>query len=94
MSSMKKTNGDGPGVFARDTAVRVGKVAKSAAIAGAKAGAASAIAAGTLEAERVWKETKPPEPRKGARKAAMIALAGAATIGVVAIARSRRKKKA
>ncbi len=79
----------------RDAAVRVGKVAKSAAVAGVKAGASAAIVAGTLEAERSWKETSPlvgrgyAEAHAGPESSAM--LAGAAVLGIagVAIARSR-----
>lgn len=80
----------------RDAAVRVGKVAKSAAVAGAKAGASAAIVAGTLEAERSWKETSPAatEKRKRVRKGVAAVLAGAAVLGVagVAIASSRSKR--
>lgn len=79
----------------RDAAARVGKVAKSAAVAGVKAGASAAIVAGTLEAERSWKETSPPVVKKQKRTQAGVAamLAGAAVLGIagVAIARSRRK---
>lgn len=78
----------------RDAAVRVGKVAKSAMVAGAKAGAATAVAAAVLEAEKSWKETSPAEAKKRVRNRAAAALAGAAVLGVtgVAIARSRRKR--
>lgn len=78
----------------RETAVRVGRVAKSAAVAGAKAGASAAMAAGALEAERSWKETSPAEARKRTRKEIAAVLAGAAALGVagMAIARSRKKK--
>jgi hypothetical protein len=80
----------------RDTAVRVGKVAKSAAVAGAKAGASAALAAGALEAERSWKESSPAEARKRTRNDIAAVLAGVAVIGAavagVAIARSRKKK--
>ena len=77
----------------RDTAVRVGKVAKSAAVAGAKAGGAAALAAAALEAQKSWKESSPAAKKK-AQKGALILLAGAAVLGVagVAIARSRKKK--
>jgi hypothetical protein len=80
----------------RDAAVRVGKVAKSAAVAGAKAGASAAMAAGAAEAERSWKETSPAEARKRTRNDIAAVLAGVAVIGAaaagVAIARSRKKK--
>ena len=78
----------------RDAAVRIGKVAKSAAVVGAKAGADAAIAAGTLEAERKWKETSPAASKKRTRKGVAAVIAGAAVLGAagVAIARSRRKK--
>jgi len=78
----------------RDAAVRIGKVAKSAAIVGATAGATAAIAAGTLEAERRWKETSPAASKKLTRKGVAAVIAGAAVLGAasVAIARSRRKK--
>jgi hypothetical protein len=75
----------------RDTAVRVGKVAKSAAVAGAKAGAAAAIAAGTLEAQRSWKATSPAAKKK-TRNAVTAVLAGVAVLAAsAAIARSRRE---
>ena len=76
---------------ARDTTVRVGKVAKSAAVAGAKAGATAAVTAGALEAQRKWKETKPKKLTKGG---AAVLLAGVAMIGAagLAIAKSRSKK--
>ena len=81
----------------RAAAVRVGKVAKSAAVAGAKAGATAALAAGALEAERSWKETSPAEARKRTRNEIVSVLAGVAVIGAtaagVAVARSRKKKK-
>lgn len=81
----------------REAAVRVGKVAKSAAVAGAKAGASAAMAAGALEAERSWKETSPAEASKRRRDNVAAVLAGVAVIGAaaagVAIARSRKKKK-
>jgi hypothetical protein len=78
----------------RDAAVRIGKVAKSAAVVGAKAGADAAIAAGKLEAERSWKETSPAATKKRTRKGVAAVIAGAAVLGAagVAIARSRRKK--
>jgi hypothetical protein len=77
----------------RDAAVRAGKVAKSAAIAGAKAGAATALAAGVLEAEKRWKETSPDAAKKKVRNGVAAALVGAAVIGAagMAIAKSRRK---
>jgi hypothetical protein len=78
----------------RDTAVRVGKVAKSAAVAGAKAGAAAALAAGALEAEKSWRESSPAAKKK-AQKGALALLAGVAVLGAagIAIARSRKNKK-
>jgi hypothetical protein len=78
----------------RDAAVRIGIVAKSAAVVGAKAGADAAIAAGKLEAERKWKETSPAASKKRTRKGVAAVIAGAAVLGAagVAIARSRRKK--
>ena len=77
----------------RDAAVRVGRVAKSAVVVGAKAGAATALAAGVLEAEKRWKETSPTVGKKRVRNGAMALLAGAAVVGAgVAIANSRRKK--
>jgi len=77
----------------RDTAVRVGKAVKSAAVAGAKAGASAAIAAGTLEAEKSWKQSSPEAVRKRTRNKVAAVLAGAAMLGAgVAIANSRRKK--
>jgi hypothetical protein len=76
----------------RDTAVRVGRVAKSAAVAGAKAGATAAVTAGALEAQRKWKETKPA--KKLTKGGAVVLLAGVAALGVagLAIAKSRGKK--
>jgi hypothetical protein len=75
----------------RDAAVRVGKVAKSAAIAGAKAGAAAALAAGALEAQKSWKETS-PAAKKRTRNGVAAVVAGVAVLAAgVAIAKSRRK---
>jgi hypothetical protein len=78
----------------RDAAVRVGSVAKAAAVAGAKAGATAAMAAGALEAEKSWKETSPAAAKKRTRNNVAAVLAGAAVLGAagVMIARSRRKK--
>jgi hypothetical protein len=78
----------------RNAAVRVGTVAKSAAVAGAKAGASAAIAAGSFEAEKKWKETSPAAAKKRTRKGVAAAMAGVAVLGAagVAIARSRRRK--
>ena len=93
MTSIKKSTKAAVG-RARDTTVRVGKVAKSAAVAGAKAGAAAAVTAGALEAQRKWKETKPT--KKLTRGGAAVLLAGAAMLGVagMAIAKSRSKRSA
>lgn len=92
MSAIKKTAKKAM-TRGRDAAVRVGKVAKSAAIAGAKAGAATALAAGVLEAEKRWKETSPDAAKKKIRNGVAAAIVGAAMIGAagVAIASSRRK---
>ncbi|HTR77794.1 MAG TPA: OsmC family protein [Gemmatimonadaceae bacterium] len=92
MSLIKKTT-KAAVARGRDAAVRVGRVAASAAVAGAKAGAASAITAGVLEAEKRWKETSPATAKKRTRKRVVAAVAGAALLGAagVAIARSRRK---
>ena len=92
MSSIKKSAKKAM-TRGRDAAVRVGKVAKSAAIAGAKAGAATALAAGVLEAERRWKETSPDPTKKKVRNGVAAAIVGAAMIGAagMAIAKSRRK---
>ena len=78
----------------RDAAVRIGKVAKSAAVVGAKAGATAAIAAGTFEAEKRWKESSPAASKKRRRNGVAAVIAGAAVLGAagVAITRSRRKK--
>ena len=80
--------------MSRDTAVRVGKVVKSATVAGAKAGASAAIAAGTLEAQKSWKESSPEAARKRTRNKVVAVMAGAAVLGAagMAIANSRRKK--
>lgn len=76
----------------RDTAVRVGKVAKSAAVAGGKAGVAAALTAGALEAQKSWKESS-PEAKKRARNGVAGVLAGVAVLGAgIAIANSRRKR--
>ena len=92
MGSIKKSTKD---VMkrGRDAAVRVGKVAKSAAVAGAKAGAAAAMAAGALEAERSWKETSPAAAKKRTKNGVAAVIAGAAVLGVagLVIAGSRRK---
>jgi ribosomal protein S12 methylthiotransferase accessory factor len=79
----------------RDAAVRVGKVAKSAVVAGAKAGAVTALEVGTLEAEKRWRETSPAVEKKRTRKRVMAAVAGAAVLGAagMAIASSRRTNK-
>ena len=78
----------------RDAAVRIGKVAKSAAVVGAKAGATAAIAAGTFEAKKRWKESSPAASKKRTRNGVAAVIAGAAVLGAagVAITRSRRKK--
>ena len=92
MRSIKKTTKEVV-TQGRDAAVRVGKVAKSAAVAGAKAGAAAAVAAGTLEAQKSWKASSPAEKKK-ARNGMMALAAGVAVVAAgVAIARSRGKKK-
>ena len=92
MSSIKKSTKEVM-TRSRDAAVRVGKVAKSAAVAGAKAGAAAAMAAGALEAERSWKETSPTAAKKRTRNGVAAVLAGAAVLSAVgaAIASSRKK---
>lgn len=94
MSSIKKKT-KAVMMRGRDTAVRVGRVAKSAAVAGVKAGAATALAAGVLEAERRWKETSPAVEKKGTRNRAALLLGGAVVLGAatLAIAGSRRKKQ-
>jgi hypothetical protein len=76
----------------RDAAVRVGKVAKSAAIAGAKAGASAAIVAGTLEAQRTWKETS-PAGKKRTRNGVAAVLAGVAVLGAVGVVIAKSRKK-
>ena len=90
MTSIKKST-KAAVARARDTGVRVGKVAKSAAVAGAKAGATAAVTAGAAEAQRKWKETKPT--KKLTRGGAAVLLAGVAVIGAagLAIAKSRKK---
>jgi hypothetical protein len=92
MSSIKKSAKKAM-VRGRDAAVRVGKVAKSAVVAGAKAGAATALAATVLEAEKKWKETSPDTAKKKVRNGVAAAIVGAAVIGAagMAIASSRRK---
>lgn len=77
----------------RETAARVGKVAKSTAIVAAKAGVAAAVTAGTVEAARVWKETSPAAIKHRRNVKIAAAVAGAAMVGAagVAIARSRSK---
>lgn len=94
MNSIKKSTKVAM-VRGRNTAVRMGKVAKSAAVAGVKAGAAAAVVAATLEAEKLWKETSPAAKAR-TRKGIAVVLAGAAILGAagVAIASSRRKKSA
>lgn len=78
----------------RDTASRIGKLAKSVAVVAARAGASAAIAAGTLEAQKSWKESSPEAKRKRTRNKIVAAIAGAAVLGAagVAIAKSRNKK--
>jgi hypothetical protein len=78
----------------RDAAARVGNVAKAAAIAGAKAGATAAIAAGALEAERKWEETSPAAEKKRTRNVVAGLMASAVVVGLAgaAIASSRKKK--
>ncbi len=68
----------------RDTAVRAGKVARSAAVEAAKAG--------KKELERGWKATSPAQVRR--RKIAKVAgaLAGAAAIVAAGLAVSRSRK--
>jgi hypothetical protein len=91
MTSIKKSAKEAV-TRGRDAAVRVGKVAKSAAVAGAKAGAAAAIAAGTLEAQKNWKETSPETKRRTRNGVAAVAAGVAVIAAGVAIARSRGKK--
>jgi hypothetical protein len=93
MGTIKKSTKDAM-TRGRDAAVRVGKVAKSIAVVAARAGASAAIAAGTLEAKKGWKETSPAAAKKRKRAKIAAVLAGAAVLGAagVAIARSRRKK--
>ncbi len=92
MSSIKKSTKEVM-TRSRDAAVRVGKIAKSAAVAGAKAGATAALSAGALEAERSWKETSPAAAKKRTRNGVAAVLAGAVVLGAVgaAIASSRKK---
>jgi hypothetical protein len=77
----------------RETAKRVGKVAGSAAVVAAKAGASAALVAGTVEAVKGWKESSPPDSPKSSRKMLAAVMAGTATLTVagLAIARARRK---
>ncbi len=91
MSSMKKSTKEAV-ARGREVAVRVGKVAKSAAITGVKAGAAAALTAGALEAQKSWKESS-PAAKKRTRNGVAAMIAGVAVIGAtIAIASSRRKK--
>jgi hypothetical protein len=92
MGSIKKSAKDAV-TRAGDAAVRVGKVAKSAAVAGAKAGATAALAAGALEAERSWKETSPAAAKKRTRSGVAALLAGAAVLGVVGVAIASKRRK-
>jgi len=91
MSSIKKSTKDAL-KRGRDAVVRVGKVAKSAAVVAVKAGAATAVATGVLEAEKRWKESSPAVAMKRKRKRIAAALAGAAVLGAgLAVANSRKK---
>jgi hypothetical protein len=91
MSSIKKKTKDAI-KRGRDAVVRVGKVAKSAAVVGMKAGAATAVAAGALEAEKRWKESSPTIAMKRKRNRVAAVLAGAAVLGAgLAMANSRKK---
>ena len=76
----------------RDVAVRIGKVGKSAAVAGAKAGAAAALAAGALEAQRSWKASSPAQKKK-TRNGVAALLAGAVVLGVAGMAIAKGRKK-
>jgi len=93
MSSIKKSAKKAM-TRGRDAAVRVAKVAKSAAVAGAKAGAATALAATVLEAEKRWKETSPDTAKKKVRNGVAAALVGAAVLGAAGVAVSRSRRKA
>ncbi len=83
----------------RDTAVRAGKVAKSATLAAVKAGsiagAKAAADAGSLELKRGWKASSPAQVKKRTRNKIVGALAGAAALVAVgvAVARARGAKK-
>lgn len=89
MKSMKKSTKDAL-KRGRDAVMRMGKVATSAAVAGVKAGAATAVSASMLEAEKRWKETSPAVAKKR-RKRMAAALAGAAVLGAgLAVANSRK----
>jgi hypothetical protein len=94
MSSMKKKT-KAVILRGRSAVARVGKVAKLAAIAAAKEGAATALAVGVLEAERRWKETSPAVAKKRSRNGAAVLLGGAAVLGAagLAIAGARRRKR-
>ena len=79
----------------RVAAVDLGKVAKSAAIVAARAGASAAIVAGTAEVARGLEamREKPPLTKRGKIAAVM---AGVATLAVagLAVARVRSKRTA
>lgn len=92
MSSMKKSAKKAM-TRGRKAAVRVGKVAKSAAVVGAKAGAKTAIAAGTLEAGRKWKETKPMASKLRTKKGMAALLAGAAVLSAAGVMISKSRSK-
>lgn len=78
----------------REVAVTAKRIAKSAAIQAAKAGASAAIIAGTLEIKKGIREAQDAPKRRRRRKvAAAIAGAAAVTVAGVAIARSRQKRR-
>ena len=81
-------------VRGRDTAVRVGTVAKSTTVVAAKAGAAAAVVAGSREFARGWKESRPDQVKVRKQTKVIGILAGAAALIAVgaAIGRSRAKK--
>jgi hypothetical protein len=78
----------------RRNAVTAGKIAKSASVVAAKAGATAAVIAGANAVRQgIQKAKAAPKRRKRAQVAAAIAGAAAVTVAGVAIARSRGKKR-
>lgn len=75
----------------RDTVMRAGKVARSAAVKAARAGAAAAVLTGSQEIRKGWEETDPATTKKSGRRKIAALVAGAAAVAAVGVAVSRSR---